>query len=134
MRLDNLVLLASVAAILGAIVYSINSPFPTTHFTEFYLHPNSTNFTYGMTNYEGKYVTYEVEGYFIKNETGDRVPLFSETVGLADKETFTSQIIDKPSQGGIVILELYRKDLSQSGPYRTLHFGISRSKGGSDAG
>ena len=131
MRLDHLVLLASAAAIMGAIVYSINSPFPTTRFTEFYLHPNSTNFTYGITNYEGTYVTYEVKGYFIENETGDRVPLFGETVGLADKGTFTSQIIDKPSQGGIVILELYRKDLLKSRPYRTLHFGISESEGDS---
>lgn len=128
MKLDHLVLLASVAAILGAIVYSINSPFPVTRFTEFYLYPDSTGLAYGITNYEGGDITYGVEGHFIKGD--ERLPLFDETVRLADKETFTSKIMDEADRSGIVILELYRKDLPMSGPYRTLHFNTSKSAGG----
>ncbi len=128
MRLDYLVLLASVAALLGAMVYSISSPFPTTRFTEFYLHPDATDFTYGITNYEGGDITYGVEGYSIKGS--ERVLLFDETVRLADKETFTSKIMDEVDRSGIVVLELYRKDLPRSGPYRALHFSTSESEGG----
>ncbi len=127
MKLDHLVLFASVAAILGAMGYSISSPFPVTRFTEFYLHPDSAGLAYGITNYERKHITYGVEGHFIKGD--ERLPLFDETVRLADKGAFTSQIADELPRGGIVVLELYRKDLPQSRPYRTLHFNTSKGEG-----
>lgn len=132
---EKWVIFASVIVILGAITYSIQSPLPQTTFTEFYMLPDYTlNFTYAITSYEGKPTTYRVEGYYMDIETGGKVPIFDDTINLAHRDNITKKISmssliigksgNKSTKSGMVVLNLYRKDLSDSKPYRTLHFNV----------